>query len=49
MDVQKNRFFGLISALFGYTVCSLHTVVCLPCTQRTQLPVMKRGDLALRC
>jgi len=35
MDVQQNRFFGLVAALFGYTVslspaaalaCSLHAV-----------------------
>ena len=48
MDVQKNRFFGLVSALFGYTVCSLHIGVCLPGAQHNILPVMNRGDLKSR-
>lgn len=46
-DVQQNRFFGLIGALFGYTVCARKP--CSACSHVHCLPLSKPDSQARYC
>ena len=50
MDVQQNRFFGLIAALFGYTVRPAHAICpACACQPWTLHPLHYNPSHVLHC